>query len=92
MAAPTGQARLKAVVLTGTCCAVAAAGLGLAGRLMVGGLIHDIARTSRDAELVLAPLGHLIGEPGFGPMTRAILSAFEGGMFGCALTFGLTRR
>jgi hypothetical protein len=59
---------------------------------MVGGLVHDIARTSRDAQLVLAPLGHLIGEPGFGPITRAILSAFEGGTFGCALTLGLTRR
>jgi DNA-binding winged helix-turn-helix (wHTH) protein len=92
LAAPTGPARLKAVALTGACCAATAAALALAGRLMVGGLIHDIARTSRDAELVLAPLGHLIGEPGFGPMTRAILSAFEGGMFGCALTFGLTRR
>jgi hypothetical protein len=71
---------------------VAAAALALAGRLLVGGLVHEIARTSRDAQLVLAPLGHLIGEPDFGRMTRAILSAFEGGTFGFALTLGLTRR
>jgi DNA-binding winged helix-turn-helix (wHTH) protein len=92
LAAPTGPARVKAVAFTGACCAAAAAALALEGRLMVGGLVHDIARTSRDAQLVLAPLGHLIGEPGFGPITRAILSAFEGGTFGCALTLGLTRR
>src|SRR5215831_8973415 len=62
LAAPTGPARVKAVAFTGACCAVAAAALALEGRLMVGGLVHDIARTSRDAQLVLAPLGHLIGE------------------------------
>jgi DNA-binding winged helix-turn-helix (wHTH) protein len=92
LAAPSGWARVKAAMWVGACCAVAGAALALAGRLLVGGLLHDIARTSRDAQLVLAPLGHLIGEPDFGPMTRAILSAFEGGTFGCALTLGLTRR
>jgi DNA-binding winged helix-turn-helix (wHTH) protein len=92
LAAPSGWARIKAAALAGACCAVAAAVLAMAGRLLVGGLVHDIARTSRDAQLVLAPLGHLIGEPDFGPMTRVVLSAFEGGTFGCALTLGLTRR
>jgi hypothetical protein len=92
LAAPSGSARVQAAVWVGACCAVAGAALALAGRLLVGGLLHDIARTSRDAQFVLAPLGHLIGEPDFGPMTRAILSAFEGGTFGCALTLGLTRR
>jgi DNA-binding winged helix-turn-helix (wHTH) protein len=92
LAAPSGIARLKAALLTGACCASAAVLLALAGHLLVGGFIHTIARTSGDAELVLAPLGRLIGEPDFGPMTRAILSALEGGMFGCSLTYGLTRR
>jgi DNA-binding winged helix-turn-helix (wHTH) protein len=92
LAAPSGWARLKAAAMVGACCAVAAIVLAMADRLLVGGLVHDIARTSRDAQLELAPLGHLIGEPDFGPMTRAILSAFEGGAFGCALTLGLTRR
>jgi transcriptional regulator HilA, main transcriptional regulator of SPI1 len=92
LAAPSGRARLKAAATVGVCCAVAAIVLAMTDRLLVGGLVHDIARASRDAQLVLAPLGHLIGEPGFGPVTRAILSAFEGGTFGCALTWGLTRR
>jgi DNA-binding winged helix-turn-helix (wHTH) protein len=92
LAAPSGLARLKAAAITGACCAVAAVGLALAGRLLVGGLVHDVAQSSRDAQLVLAPLGHLIGEPDFGLITRAILSAFEGATFGFALTLGLTRR
>jgi DNA-binding winged helix-turn-helix (wHTH) protein len=92
LAAPSGRRRLVAVLVVGICCAAAAIGLALSGRLLVGGLVHDIARSSRDAQLVLAPLGHLIGEPGFGPVTRTLLSAFEGGAFGCALAWGLTRR
>jgi hypothetical protein len=92
LAAPSGWARARAVAMTGAWCAVAGIALALAGRLLVGGLVHDIARSSRDAQLMLAPLGHLIGEPGFGPITQALLSAFEGGTFGCALAWGLTRR
>lgn len=92
LAAPIGFARVKAVVLTGAFCALAAVFLTLAGHLLVGGLVHTIARSSRDAQLVLTPLGQLIGEPGFGPITRAVLSALEGGTFGATLTYGLTRR
>ena len=92
LAAPSGSRRMAVLAAVGICCAAAASGLALSGRLLVGGLVHDIARSSRDAGLVLAPLGHLIGEPGFGPVTRTLLSAFEGGAFGCALAWGLTRR
>jgi transcriptional regulator HilA, main transcriptional regulator of SPI1 len=92
LAAPPGWARLRAAAIVGACCAASAALLALTGRLLVGGLVHDVAQSSRDARLVLAPLGHLIGEPDFGRMTRVLLSAFEGATFGCALTLGLTRR
>jgi len=92
LAAPSGRRRFAASVIVGAGCAAAATALALSGRLLVGGIVHDIARRSRDAELGLAPLGHFIGEPGFGPITRALLSAFEGGVFGFALTWGLTRR
>jgi DNA-binding winged helix-turn-helix (wHTH) protein len=92
LAAPSGLARSKAVALTGIFCAVAAVLLALTGHLLVGGFVHDVAHMSRDAQLGLAPLGHLIGEPDFGPVTRTLLSAFEGGTFGCVLAFGLTRR
>ena len=92
LAAPSGWRRAAAAVIVGACCAAAALALALSGRLLVGGLVHDIARLSRDSELVLAPLGYFIGEPGFGPVTRTLLSGFEGAAFGCALTWGLTRR
>jgi hypothetical protein len=92
LAAPTGFRRTAAVLIVAACSATGAALLALSGRLLVGGLVHEIARSSRDAELVLAPLGQLIGEPGFDTVTRVVLSAFEGGVFGAALTWGLTRR
>ena len=92
LAAPVGGRRLAAALIVGACCAVAAALLALAGRPLIGGLVHDIARSSRESQLVLAPLGRLIGEPGFGPITRAILGAFEGWAFGSSVAWGLTRR
>jgi hypothetical protein len=79
------------VVVVALSCAAAAVLLASAGRPLVGGLVHEVARQSRDSQLVLAPLGALIGEPGFGPLTRMLLSAFEGGAFGGALAWGLTR-
>ena len=40
----------------------------------------------------LAPLARLIGEPDFGPVTRALIGSGEGAMFGLGLALGLTRR
>jgi hypothetical protein len=72
--------------------AAGAAGLASAGDTLVGGVINEIAGSSPDAQLALAPLGRLIGEPDFGRVTRVLLSAFEGGAFGFALAWGLTAR
>lgn len=92
LAAPQGWRRAGVVTMAAGCCAAGAIGLGLAGLPLVGGLVHAIARASRDAELVLTPLGSLIGDPGFGLRTQTLLSAFEGAMFGGSLAAGLTRR
>ena len=92
LAAPSGRRRVVASLIVGACCAAAAVALAMSGRLLVGGLVHNVARLSRDSALILAPLGHFIGEPDFGTNTRALLSAFEGAVFGFALTWGLTRR
>jgi DNA-binding winged helix-turn-helix (wHTH) protein len=92
LAAPTGAGRAAAAATVGLFTAAAATALALSGRLLVGGLVNEIARISPDARLVLAPLGRLIGEPGFGPIARALLSAFEGGVFGTALAWGMTSR
>jgi DNA-binding winged helix-turn-helix (wHTH) protein len=92
MAAPTGQRRVATVVTVGLVTAAAGTALAVADRTLVGGLVNEIAKTSPSANLVLAPLGQLIGEPDFGPITAVALSAFEAGVFGAAVAFGLTIR
>jgi hypothetical protein len=92
LAAPSGSRRVRVAVTVGIGCALAATALALWGRLLVGGIVHAIAQSSRDSGLVLAPLGHLIGEPDFGLMSRTLLSAFEGAIFGYSLAWGLTWR
>ena len=92
LAAPRGQQRLYAAVLTAALCGLGALGLTLTGRPLVGGTLHAIARASQGSQVSLAPLGHLIGEPGFGPVSQAILGAGEGALFGLGLALGLMRR
>ena len=92
MAAPTGRRRVAVALTTGMATAAAGVVLALVDRTLVGGLINEIARSSPNAQLVLAPLGQLIGEPDFGPATRVIISALECGAFGAAVASGLTIR
>ena len=92
VAAPGGRRRLRVMVAVGLGCAAGAVMLSWMGFPMVGGYVHAVAQATRDRQLLLAPLGRFIGEPGFGPLTRTVLGAFEGGVFGAALAYGLTRR
>jgi DNA-binding winged helix-turn-helix (wHTH) protein len=92
LAAPRGRGRLRAAALTAGACGLAALGLALAGRSLVGGTIHAIAQASIGGQAVLTPLGRLIGEPGFGPVTAALIGMGEGAMFGLGLALGLTHR
>jgi hypothetical protein len=66
--------------------------LSVMGLPLVGGYLHAVARAASNGQPLLAPLGRLIGEPGFGPLTQMLLGAFEGAVFGAALAYGLTRR
>ena len=54
----------------------------------MGGTIHALAQASAGATISLAPLGALLGEPSFGPLTRALVAAFEGAFFGVGLAGG----
>lgn len=92
MAAPRGRARGRVVALAAAACALAALALSLAGLPLVGGTIHAIAQASSHGSAVLTPLGRLIGEPGFGPVTAALIAMAEGAAFGGGITWGLTRR
>lgn len=92
LAAPRGRRRLSVVVATAACCGVGALALALAGRQLVGGTLHLLADHAQGAQTSLAPLGRLLGEPGFGAATSAIIGWGEGAVFGLGLALGLTWR
>jgi DNA-binding winged helix-turn-helix (wHTH) protein len=92
LAAPRGRRRLKAAILVAASCGLGALAVTLLGRPLVGGTIHAIAQASHGSRATLSPLGALIGEPGFGPITQALIGTGEGALFGLGLALGLTRR
>ena len=92
LAAPIGRNRLVAALVTSGFCALAALGLTLAGRPLVGGTVHAIARLAHGSQVTLTPLGRLIGDPAFGRVSQALLGTGEGALFGFGLALGLTRR
>jgi DNA-binding winged helix-turn-helix (wHTH) protein len=92
LAAPRGRGRLRVVELTALACGLGALALSASGRPLVGGTIHAIAQASQGSQAALTPLGRIIGEPDFGPITRALIGMGEGLFFGAGLAFGLTRR
>jgi DNA-binding winged helix-turn-helix (wHTH) protein len=92
LAAPRGTRRLRVAGVTGAACAAAALALTLAGRPLVGGTLHRIGEASQGTQAILTPIGRLVGETQFGPLSRAIIGAGEGALFGIGLALGLTRR
>jgi hypothetical protein len=71
---------------------MAALALAWAGRPLVGGTLNLIAHEARGSQISLAPLGRLVGETGFGPVSQALIAAWEGGIFGFGVGFSLLRR
>jgi hypothetical protein len=92
LAAPRGRDRARTAAVMALWCGVAALGLALAGRPLVGGTVHALAQASAGSQALLTPLGRLMGEPGFGPISAALISLGEGAVFGLGLALGLTRR
>ena len=92
LAAPRGRQRFGVAAITGFACALGALALSSSGRPLVGGTIHAIAQASAGSHAVLTPIARLIGEPDFGPWSRAVIGAGEAGLFGFGLALGLTRR
>jgi DNA-binding winged helix-turn-helix (wHTH) protein len=92
MAAPRGRARLRAATLVALYCAAAALVLNVSGRPMVGGLVNEIAQSSRNSRIALVPLARFLGEPDLGRFTGSLIAATEGAFFGFGLTMGLTHR
>lgn len=92
LAAPRGRARLTVGLVVAIATGLAALALSLGGRPLVGGTIRLLAQATTGTDGVLAPLGALVGEPGYGPLTAALFGASEGTFFGLGLALGLTRR
>jgi len=92
LAAPRGRRRAGVAAVTAAACSLGALALTLAGRPLVGGTIHIIAQASQGSQAMLTPLGRLIGEPDFGPISRAVIGTGEGLLFGLGLALGVTRR
>jgi len=88
---PRGKT-LHAALITAACCGLAGLALTLSGRPLAGGTIHAIASAAHGSRATLAPLGRLIGEPDFGPVSGGILAFGEGAVFGLGLAYGLIRR
>jgi len=92
VAAPRGRQRWHVALLVAAACGLAALVLSGAARPLVGGTIHLIAQASQGSQVKLSPIAAFIGEPDFGPVTRALIGTGEGAIFGLGLALGLTRR
>ena len=71
----------------------AAAGIAitaLGGRLM-GGSLDLLARTFPDSRLRLDPIGSLVGEPDFGPISQIVTGGLEIGLFAACVVGAMLR-
>jgi hypothetical protein len=89
---PGVRSRIYRAAVVAAFCAAGALALGWAGQPLVGGTLHLIAREARGSQISLTPLGRLIGEPEFGPVSQALIAAWEGGVFGLGVGIALIRR
>jgi DNA-binding winged helix-turn-helix (wHTH) protein len=87
-----GPARARAALSTGVATAVACVAISLLGASLAGASLNTIARSFQGSQVGLAPLARLLGEPDIGPLTRAVLGAWEGLLFGAFVVLGFTHR
>jgi hypothetical protein len=92
MASPRGVNRLATAAVTGLSCAIAGMLLAVTGRHLGAMSLDFMAKTFPGSQVGLDPLAHLLGEATPGNLTRIVISAWEGWMFGLGLIVGLTRR
>ena len=86
------QTRVRAALIAAATCGLAGLALTLSGRQLAGGTINAIAHAAEGSRATLAPLGRLMGESDFGPLSSAILSLAECSLFGAGFAAGLLRR
>jgi DNA-binding winged helix-turn-helix (wHTH) protein len=84
--------RARAAFVMSLLCGLAGLALMSGGRPLVGGTLHTVATAADGSRAILAPLGRLIGEPDFGPVSQGVLAFGEAAVFGLGLALGLRRR
>jgi hypothetical protein len=92
LAGPRGRARVWTALITGLACAAGAVLLIWTGGHLISTSLDALASAFEGSDVGLAPLARLLGEQELRPVTRTIVGAFEGLMFGAGLAFGLTHR
>jgi DNA-binding winged helix-turn-helix (wHTH) protein len=92
MATPHGRARVRVAIATGLCCALAGGMLGSVGASTVSVTLDRVAASYSGSQVGLAPLAAFLGEHDMRPVTRTLVSSFEGLLFGIGLALGLTHR
>lgn len=85
------RARPTKIATFAALCGLTALTLVLAGFPLVGGTLHAISEAASGAQTTLAPLGRLLGEQDFGPLTAAIIGTGEGLLFGAGLGTAISR-
>jgi DNA-binding winged helix-turn-helix (wHTH) protein len=92
MAAPRGVDRLRAAAIAGLTCGLAGLLLALADRHLVAASLDLLADRFFGSAVGLTPIARALGEGDLRPVTRAVVSTFEGLLFGSGVVLGLTRR
>jgi hypothetical protein len=92
MATPHGPDRIRAAGITGLACAAVALLLALADRHLTAASLDLLADRFFGSSVGLGPIARALGEGELRPLTRTLVSGFEGLLFGSGLVLGLTRR
>ena len=92
MATPRGSSRLRAGLSTGLLCALATAGLAWQGSFLGATSLDLLAGHFESSQVALDPVARLLGESAPGAVSRVVVSAWEGLVFGLGLALGLTVR
>jgi DNA-binding winged helix-turn-helix (wHTH) protein len=86
----TGRGRWRVAGMTAIATMFGAVALALAGRHLVGSSLDLMASAFAGSQVGLEPLARLLGEDGLRPVTRVVVSGFEGLLLGCGIALGLT--
>ena len=92
MATPRGADRLRVALATGAAGSLAAACLAATGSHLGAMSLDFMTRSFPNALVSFDPLARLLGESTPGTVTRIVIGAGEGLLFGFGLAWGLTRR